>query len=226
MPSLHESARDEPAGLTTRTLIFGRAPVAGEAKTRLIPALGPAGAAALQEHLMADLLERLSEAPRARLELWAAPDASHPTFGDLARRHALSLHRQYGENLGQRLAHAARQGLTRADAVLLIGTDCPDLTADYLEMARERLRWSHAVLGPALDGGYVLLGFKRLSHHLFDGMPWGGDRVADLTRQRLRDLRWSWSELPALADIDRPEDLVLLPPGLQPPWPVLAHAAD
>ncbi|MBK1722394.1 flagellar biosynthesis protein FlgB [Thiocystis violacea] len=212
----HDDPGEARPTLAVRTLIFARAPVPGQVKTRLIPALGAAGAAALHLRLMTDLIDRLSTAALTPVELWVTPNLSHPRFADLAHRYALSLHQQHAGDLGQRLASGARAALTRADAVVLIGTDCPGLSAEYLGQAIEQLRRRDAVLGPALDGGYVLLGLRRLSHRLFEGIPWGGAEVAELTRQRLRELNWSWSELSPLADIDRPEDLAHLPPGLHP----------
>ncbi len=198
-------------GHATRLLIFARAPVAGEVKTRLIPALGAQGAARLHQQLMVRLIEHLGAARLAPIELWVTPGASHPCFTQLARRWSLSLHVQQGDDLGQRLSHAARCALTRAESVILIGTDCPEMSADYLGEAIRALHDHDAVLGPALDGGYVLLGFKHLADQLFEHMPWGGDQVAELTAQRLDRLGWSWSRLRPLRDIDRPEDLVHLP---------------
>ncbi|NEX21202.1 glycosyltransferase [Thiorhodococcus mannitoliphagus] len=211
-----ESAPQSPPSRRARTLIFARAPIAGQVKTRLIPALGAAGAAALHLRLLAHLVDSLSAAKLTPLELWVTPDTSHPCFASLAENDGVSLHIQRGADLGERLAAAAASGLTRADAVILIGTDCPQLSPRYLSRAIDQLDQHDAVLGPAMDGGYVLLGLKRPASHLFAEIPWGGDRVAELTRQRLGDLGWSWAELTALPDIDRPEDLRHLPRDLSP----------
>jgi glycosyltransferase A (GT-A) superfamily protein (DUF2064 family) len=91
--------------------------------------------------------------------------------------------------------------------VVLIGTDCPPLDGDYLARALAAMADRDAVLGPAEDGGYVLLGLWRAAPELFADMPWGTDRVAALTRQRMAALGWRWAELPMLWDLDRPEDL-------------------
>jgi uncharacterized protein len=205
---------EERLATETRLLIFGRAPVAGQVKTRLIPALGAEGAARLHRKLMVDIVERLCVPGLATVELWVTPDATHPCFVQLGAHWPLDVHVQQGEDLGTRLAHAARSALNRAETVILIGTDCPELSPDYLGAAIARLEHEDAVLGPALDGGYVLLGIRRMSSTIFEDMPWGSARVGELTGQRLDELGWRWSCLPALRDIDRPEDLAYLPAGV------------
>ena len=222
MPAEPHGHREAPArggALDARILVFGRAPVAGEAKTRLIPALGAEGAARLHQRLLEDSVGRLCTAGLAKVELWVTPDAGHPCFVELAARWPLDLHVQEGQDLGARLAYAARSALTRAAAVILVGSDCPELSADYLGAALAALAHQDAVLGPALDGGYVLLGLRSMDDTLFERMPWGSDRVAELTGQRLDALGWRWSRLAPLRDIDRPEDLVYLPAEFGLPLP-------
>lgn len=214
--SKQHSRRSPPPSLRARTLIFARAPTPGQVKTRLIPALGAAGAAELHRRLLIHTVQTLSAARLTAVELWATPDASHPCFVSLARDNDLSLHIQRGADLGERLATAAESGLTRGDAVILIGTDCPQLSADYLGQAIARLAEYDAVLGPAADGGYVMLALKRPAPRVFAEIPWGGDQVAAITRRRLSELGWDWAELSPLPDIDRPEDLAHLPPALRP----------
>jgi len=157
-------------------------------------------------------IERLCANLVGPVELWVTPDAGHPFFAEQARRWPIGLHRQQGNDLGERLYHASEQALDRADAVILVGTDCPGLDAAYASAAVQRLETDDAVLGPALDGGYVLLGLRRTDPTLFSSMPWGTDQVAAITRRRLGQLGWRWSELNALRDIDRPEDLAHLVP--------------
>jgi hypothetical protein len=194
-----------------RILVFAKAPVAGACKTRLIPALGAEGAAALHRELLAGTLERLAPAGLAPLALWCAPDAEHPVFHALAQRFAVSLHTQQGGDLGARLLHAAADALGQAEAVLLIGCDCPGLRPAQLMSALAALLeppQRDAVLVPADDGGYVLLGLRRAAPELFTAVPWGGDRVAAVTRERMAELGWRWEELASLPDLDRPEDLL------------------
>lgn len=193
-------------------LVFARTPEPGKTKTRLIPRLGAEGAAALAERLIEGTLETLVGIPCARIELWTTPDSSHPLFERLARRYGCELREQQGRDLGARLWHAV-SGST--GPVILIGTDCPAMTSDYLKAALQSLERQDAVLGPASDGGYVLLGLQRGHTSLFDEIPWGSDRVAAMTRERLEGLGWRWSELEVLPDLDRPEDLDALSPALR-----------
>jgi hypothetical protein len=190
-------------------LVFAKAPQPGRVKTRLIPAIGADGAAALHERLVRETLARICGQPGLAVELWCAPDPGHALFAELARAHALTLRRQCEGDLGARLWHAAARALRDAPRVLLVGSDCPELDGTYLREAAALLCRpdTDAVLGPAVDGGYVLLGLKRAEVALFTGMPWGSDRVAALTRERMQRLDWRWRELPALRDVDRPEDL-------------------
>ncbi len=144
------------------------------------------------------------------MELWVAPDASHPLFDDLERRYGLSIHVQCGRDLGERMATACAEALERAERVVLVGSDCPLLTPAMIVRALVELGWADAVLGPAEDGGYVLLALKRAEPALFERIPWSTERVAGLTRERMRVLDWRWHELPELWDLDRPEDLLRL----------------
>jgi hypothetical protein len=177
----------------------------------LIPALGPEGAADLHARLLLDTVARLAPAGLAPIELWCAPDPGCTPFPALADRYLLELRRQSGPDLGERMFDAATSALSRGSSVVLVGTDCPPLGGEYLERALTSLEAHDAVLGPAEDGGYVLLGLKRVEGDLFRDIPWGGDRVAALTRERLAALDWTWYELPTLWDLDRPEDLKRLP---------------
>ncbi|MGB5831528.1 MAG: TIGR04282 family arsenosugar biosynthesis glycosyltransferase [Thiohalocapsa sp.] len=195
--------------LTARILLFAKAPVPGRAKTRLIPALGADGAAQLHEQLLRATVAKLSGPSLPPIELWCAPDGSHQVFRDLARQYKLELHDQSCGDLGARLLAAAVDALRRADCVLMIGGDCPELGCTEVAMAHDALRRPgvDALLGPAADGGYVMLGLRRAEASLFASMPWGGDRVAAITRKRMAALGWCWEELPALRDVDRPDDL-------------------
>ncbi|MGD8207766.1 MAG: TIGR04282 family arsenosugar biosynthesis glycosyltransferase [Thiohalocapsa sp.] len=193
----------------SRILLFAKAPVPGAVKTRLIPVLGPDGAARLQAELLRDTVARLTSAGLAPVELWCAPTTGHPIFDELGAMTATTLHRQPEGDLGARLLHAAADALTRAEKVVLIGCDCPELGPAYLHQALQALAHAEvdAVLGPAADGGYVLLGIRRAEPRLFSEIAWGGKRVADTTRARIDALGWRRVELPVLRDLDRPDDL-------------------
>lgn len=195
-------------------LVFARAPVAGATKTRLIPALGAEAAAQLSTRLLHRTLKTACDYP---IELWCTPSADHPVFDECERSFRLERRVQQGGDLGARMAGALEDALRRASWALLIGTDCPELTAADLHQAASALQdGADAVLGPAADGGYYLIGLRRARTDLFLDMPWGTERVLRETRRRFHESGCRWFELPVRRDLDRPEDLAhfnyLFPP--------------
>jgi hypothetical protein len=193
--------------LTARIIVFAKAPIPGEAKTRLIPALGTAGAARLHARLVDRALATACAAGLGAVELCCAPDSAHPFFADRAARFGVRLTEQGAGDLGARMQRA----LAAALPAVLIGSDCPAMTAEYLREAGRALTAGHgAVLGPAEDGGYVLVALARSHSEAFTGIGWGGPDVMVQQRARFRDIGWRWSELPTLWDVDRPEDLARL----------------
>jgi uncharacterized protein len=208
----------------TRVVVFARAPVPGLAKTRLIPVLGAEGAAALHARLIDRTLRTAIDAAVGAVELWCAPSANHPLLLACLERHGINGVSQCEGDLGARMQHAAKTTLASAPRMLLIGTDCPALTSDDLRTAAAALQNHDAVLGPAEDGGYVLLGLSRWDARLFAGISWGSDQVLTATRARLGALHWRWHELPASWDIDRPADVDRLRmSGLMPDLLPVAH---
>jgi uncharacterized protein len=190
-----------------RILVFARAPVPGACKTRLIPAVGARGAARVQRQLLEKTLETAVASSLAPVELWCAPDCRHPFLLQLRDAYGLRLQRQPAGDLGRRMSEALRHTLRQARYAVLVGTDCPALTAADLERALGALRdGTPAVFQPAADGGYVLVGLSRPEPRLFHGIEWGGARVMDGTRARLVRLRLDWTESPALWDVDDPAD--------------------
>lgn len=189
--------------------VFARAPLPGQAKTRLIPALGAAGAARLHRRLVLQVLATAQAAALGPVTLWCAPDAGQRFFRALARR-GVSCRTQLAGDLGARM-RAALQATLPAPT-LLIGSDCPALEPAHLHAAADCLRrGDDAVFLPAEDGGYVLVGLAgEAPAALFENMPWGGDQVMAETRARLLAAGLRWSEPARLWDVDRPEDLVRL----------------
>lgn len=184
--------------------VFARAPVAGAAKTRLIPRLGAEGAARLHAALVRHALVTALAARLGPVTLWGAPDASDGFFRDCEAAFGIALASQTEGDLGARMLAA----FERHCPLLLIGSDCPALEPDHLRAAADALRaGADAVLLPAEDGGYVLIGLKRPVPELFAAMPWGSGEVMARTRRRLTRLGLRWCEPATLWDIDRPEDL-------------------
>ena len=187
--------------------VLAKAPIPGLAKTRLIARLGADGAARLQAVLTEHAVRTALAAGLGSVTLWCTPDTRHPAFVKLAHRTGVALEAQRGADLGARMAHAVAQRAGRGP-VLLTGTDCPALTPEHLRTAAAALEGGdEAVLIPAEDGGYVLVGLMESHPMLFEGVPWGSDRVVGVTRRRLRALGLCWSEPTTLWDLDRPADL-------------------
>jgi uncharacterized protein len=200
-------AAELPANAGTLFIQFARAPVAGEVKTRMIPHLSPAQACDLHRDLVLWTCRRLIDAALGAVELAVAGDKGHPLFERCRALGLETLTTQAGGDLGHNMYCAIRDGLARYESVVLVGSDCPALDEGYLRAALAALDTAPLVLGPATDGGYVLIGARQICPELFRGVPWGTSQVYAETALRLRQLGWEWVELKALADIDRPEDL-------------------
>lgn len=194
----------------TRVLVFAKAPVPGTVKTRLAPRHGAEGAAALHVELVERALEVACAAAVGPVELCCAPDATHPFFAVCAARHGVVLAPQGTGDLGARMHRALGRAIASgASRAVLIGTDCPVMTPAYLAGAATALAESAPiVLGPAEDGGYVLVGARdRVPDALFDRIEWGTADVLATTRLRLADAGLDWHELATLWDVDHPADV-------------------
>jgi rSAM/selenodomain-associated transferase 1 len=198
------SATPEPVALA----ILAKAPVASSVKTRLIPALGADGAAALHARLIERTVETACAATIGPVTLWVTPAPQHPYFTALASRFQIALAAQPDGDLGARMLAASRAA---AGPTIVIGSDCPALTPSHLRQAADVLRDGHdVVVIPAEDGGYVLIGSREPQPNLLTGVTWSTDEVMAQTRRRLATHGLTWRELPSLWDVDRPEDLTRL----------------
>ncbi len=192
-----------------RLIVFTRYPEPGKTKTRLIPALGPDGAADLHREMIGRCLQAAKDAARRRpaavtvsfaggdqerMASWLGPgpDFVPQTQGDLGRR------------MHDAFVHAFARGIERA---VLIGSDCPGIRPEILTAALDALNRCDVVFGPAIDGGYYLIGLRRPVPELFADMPWSTEKVLTETMQRARDLGLSVRLVASLQDVDRPEDL-------------------
>jgi uncharacterized protein len=191
----------------TRIVIFAKAPVPGRVKTRLVPALGEAGAAQLAHRMLLATVAEAEAAGLATPEICASPRPDHPDWQPFLPQADVGLASQGEGDLGERLARAARRVLGGDENILLIGTDCPALDRHKLRRAAEALSAKDAVIHPAVDGGYALLGLRRFDPCLFEGIAWSGPTVTADTIARIAALGWSLSVAETLQDIDEPEDL-------------------
>ena len=191
-----------------RLLIFAKAPVPGRVKTRLAGRLGTRGAAALYKKLLRRTLAIAREARLCPVELWCAPDGRHGFFTACRREYGVRLRRQCGGDLGRRMNQALNRTLAVHRFAVLIGGDCVSLGAAELRGAVSRLAAGRdAVLGPARDGGYLLVGLRQPRPMLFRGIAWGTSAVLAATRRRLHRSGTDWVELSPGWDVDTPADL-------------------
>lgn len=188
--------------------VMAKAPQPGLAKTRLIPALGAAGAARAQRQFTLQTLGTVQAAQLGRLTLWCAPDVGHRFFRALRQRWGVVCRPQPAGDLGERMAAAVQAHFAHQPQcpLILVGTDCPALTAAHLQQVADALQSFDAALIPAEDGGYVLLGLRQPCPAVFADMRWSTPAVLELTRDRLRAAGATWRELPALWDVDEPAD--------------------
>ena len=190
----------------TRILVFAKAPLAGRAKTRLIPALGAEGAAALAAAMLERTVDEALAVGIGPVELCGDPDPAGPEW-DGHRPAGVALSDQGEGDLGARMARAARRTIERGERALLIGTDCPALDCARLRAAAQALEAHDAVIHPAGDGGYVLLGLARFDETLFQDIQWSTSEVAEATIARIRVLAWPLQVRETLRDVDEPADL-------------------
>ncbi|MGI9335900.1 MAG: TIGR04282 family arsenosugar biosynthesis glycosyltransferase [Gammaproteobacteria bacterium] len=194
------------------TIMFARAPEVGAVKTRLIPALGARGACRLHEALVRRTAATCLDAATGPVYLACTPAIDAPLFVELCASGVVRPIPQRGQDLGTRMLAALRDTIESVhpaiDGALIVGCDIPSLDSHDLSTAA---RWLEsgvpAVLGPALDGGYFLIGLREPAQSLFEGIAWGTDSVLGATRQKLADSGLNWRELAARRDVDRPEDL-------------------
>ena len=203
-------------------IIYAKAPVPGQVKTRLMPALDGETAALLHTALVERALVTARQSGLAPVELCCAPHSRHSFFQACADDFEVVLTEQGDGNLGERMRRTLQAALGDHDAAIIIGADCPALTGKHVARAARALAEHDVVLTPADDGGYVLIGARRVEAAMFDGIDWGTHQVLEQQRGQLRAAGLSWHEMEMLWDVDRPEDLPrlrALRPALEFFWP-------
>ena len=188
--------------------LFVKAPLKGKVKTRLIPALGEMEVLKLYEAMLEYMIALLCKPRYCKVELWVALDSEHEFIQRMAKQYACTVYAQQGESLGERMQYAVASGLESKQRVVLVGGDCLSVDLPYIKNAVALLDCEGgAVIGPAEDGGYVLLAVTKLEEAMFEGIEWGSSGVLKQTLKKcvqqnyvcqLLDMRW---------DLDRPEDL-------------------
>ena len=213
---LASSPKPDPSPFATHPaalVIFAKAPIPGQVKTRLCPPLTPDEAATLHGSFVLDMLERTKLAvAKLRLPfhryLACAPSSELVFFKIMEERQGVRLLDQKGDDLGRRMHRTFvdlfAKGYTQ---VIIVGTDVPTLPLPVYEEALTLLRNSDVVLGPALDGGYYLIGLKQPAETLFAGVAWSTDQVLAVTQQNAITLGLSVGLTTAWRDVDTMADL-------------------
>ncbi|CAM5367898.1 TIGR04282 family arsenosugar biosynthesis glycosyltransferase [Eoetvoesiella caeni] len=194
-----------------RIVIFAKAPQPGLAKTRLIPALGAQSAADLARHMLMHTLDRALAAKIGTVELCVTPAPADPVWKTLTMPDTVHWSDQGDGDLGERMARAAQRVIDGGEAIVLIGTDCPELDVDHLRQVADELQRADVSLFPTFDGGYALLGLNQFHPSLFTDIAWSTDTVAFDTLCRVGRLDWTAKSHAMVHDIDEPGDLKWVP---------------
>jgi len=194
--------------VSTALIIFAKAPIPGEVKTRLCPPLDHDEAASLHGTLVLDAVERAKGLPGASLYVAGAPDLAHPFFKVMEGRYGAQLLAQRGPDLGSRMRWAMQDAFEQgAQEVLLTGTDLPTLPRAYLAEALKLVKAHDVVLGPTADGGYYLIGLRKMVPVLFEGIAWSTASVLAETKKKIEQAGLPLGLLPECRDLDTVDDL-------------------
>lgn len=195
----------------SRLMVFCKAPELGEVKTRLSKPFDERGlegkqiAVKIHEYLALHTLRNITETNIAPVQLWCSPDKFHPFFQQCENEFDVELKNQGQGDLGERMSRAFDDVLSKHDNAVVIGTDCPMLNSSAVEEAFTLLHESEcSVIGPAEDGGYVLLGLSKIQPDIFQNITWGSPAVLEETIKKMNGLV---NRLFEMWDVDRPEDL-------------------
>ncbi len=193
----------------TALMIFTKAPEPGMVKTRLIPALGRRYSAQLYQRMLLSTISKATQAGFTSVQLWVSGNPNHLLFMQIKKRYGISIYQQRGRDLGTRMYNAFNSVLRNNGSAVVIGCDCPSLNKADLVLARQALCDDYAaVLGPATDGGYYLLGLRQLHPKVFNNIDWSTSSVAATTAERIGSLDWRLKELVKHRDIDTSADLM------------------
>lgn len=195
-----------------KLIIFSKPPVPGKVKTRLIPALGISKATQLHQHMLEQTVEMASKLHNIDCELHCSDDINHLFFIHLSDKYGIRRILQHGNDLGERMSNALKTSLINSQQCIIIGTDCPSIDQSYIYQAFEQLINVDVILGPALDGGYVLIGSRTHHDQLFKHIIWSTSDVFKQTVKNVNLLKLKYHKLKTLSDVDTGEDLDLLSP--------------
>ncbi|VAW63868.1 Glycosyltransferase [hydrothermal vent metagenome] len=187
-------------------IVFIKAPVTGQCKTRLIPLLGAEQACAFYKTLVTHCLKQLKGLSHTDIAIYATPRTQHPFIQALNKQNEYALHTQQGNNLGERMYAAIQTSLQYYSKTVLIGSDCPPINQKYIQQAFNALKQCDIVFGPAEDGGYVLIGANKIEPLVFENINWGSHQVLQQSLNNCQTSAYNTHLLDTLWDIDTPED--------------------
>lgn len=190
-------------------IVFVKAPVPGQCKTRLTPLLGEHKACEFYKSMVNNCLEEISDLSNVTISIHAYPDLANPFIQKTSHHYGFDMQVQQGNDLGERMFLAMQQALKASSHVVLIGTDCPSMSKRYIECAFNALHQHDIVFGPADDGGYVLLGANKITAEIFNNISWSTDQVLQQSISQTDELNYKIKLLDTLQDIDTPEDYLL-----------------
>jgi len=188
-------------------IVFAKPPVAGFAKTRLIPALGEHGAASLYGRLLKKTLDSVCHNNDWDVQLWLANNLMPDYISELKNKYAISAKYQQGHDLGERMFHAITNSLRHYKKVALIGTDCPAIDQHLISNTFAMLDEVDLVFSPAEDGGYVQIAARKIEKAVFDQVEWGSELVLSQTKVNIKQTTLSVAFTKTYWDVDTPQDL-------------------
>lgn len=187
-------------------IVFVKAPIPGQCKTRLTPYLNNVQASEFYQTLVHHCFENLRPITDTDIAIYYTPCKEHPFISEISHRYAKSLYCQQGNDLGERMHHAISRSLKTYNKCVLIGTDCPVIDSDYITEAFQKLDHNDIVLGPAEDGGYVLIAANKINASIFNSIEWSSPFVLQQSMINNKRENFKTHLLNMLWDIDTPQD--------------------
>lgn len=185
-----------------RLVIFAKAPVLGQVKSRIAVETGEEKALSIYKQLLQHVFEQLSNV--SGFETCSYSNQPEHEFFEVYKSSGIKFHQQIGNDLGQRMYNALEEEINDSSSVVLIGSDCPRINKAVIKEAFQKLSSGYqGVIAPAEDGGYVLIGFSGdIPKQIFEDIEWGAESVFQQTRQKITKLNLKLCQLATLADID------------------------
>lgn len=187
-------------------LCFCKHPEAGLVKSRLAKDLGDEHASVIYKTLLDETLNSVHQFG-FKTFLYCYPDTNHPTLKQYRDKYSIILKKQSDGDLGTKMHHAIKDHLNENKNIVLIGTDCLEIDAAYIQQAFNQLNsGKEVVLGPTEDGGYALIGANKMDESIFQNIEWSSEKVLKQTVGKINELNLKYGELPIARDLDTYKD--------------------